>query len=262
MKNWILIISFLVLGCEEAFQYDPGTQTGLLVVEAFMTSEYKQQEVHLSKTYTDINGDPPPVTDALVALNDGNTTFILTHDGDRPGTYLTDSLRGLFGKLYTLYILHEGVEYFARATSAFGSPMEPIVFQKLDEGIFEFIYQESSEPSMTEVIVSWEGTDTSGVTINERRRAFYYTLNSIDIANVFAPEKDRLVFPLGAKVIRKKYSLTQDHQEFVRSLLSEIDWRGGVFDVNPGNVITNLTGGAVGYFSVSMVRSDTTTVSD
>jgi len=255
------MLSFIILGCEEAFEYEPLLQDDLLVVEAFITSEKKPQEVHLSKTYTDLNGDPPPVTNALVAIHDGDSIFIFTHDPERPGTYLSDSIQGLFGKTYTLYILHEGIEYYAQTTSAFGSPLEPLVTRELDNGWFEFVYQESTGPSMMEVIVTWEETDSLGQTKQELRRAFYYTLNSFDITSVFAPEKDGLVFPEGAQVFRRKYSLTENHQDFIRSFLSEVDWRGGVFDVSAGNVLTNLTDGAVGYFSVSMVRTDTTIVS-
>jgi hypothetical protein len=39
--------------------------------------------------------------------------------------------------------------------------------------------------------------------------------------------------------------------------MAETEWRGGLFDVQPGNVRTNLSEGAVGYFSVSAVVADT-----
>ncbi len=261
MKHWIFILTMVMLGCEEAFEYEPNVLDDLLVVEAFITSERKPQEVRLSMTYSDLNADPPPITNALVALHDGDTTIILTHDQERPGTYMTDTLQGLFDKMYTLYILYDGEEYYAQATSAFGSPLEPIVIREREDGLFEFIYQESSEPSMTEVVVSWDETDSLGQSKPVEHKAFYYTLNSIDITSVFAPEKSSLTFPEGAQIFRRKYSLTDNHQDFIRSFLSEVDWRGGIFDVSAGNVLTNLTTGAVGYFSVSMVRTDTTIVS-
>ena len=43
-------------------------------------------------------------------------------------------------------------------------------------------------------------------------------------------------------------------------MLSETEWRGGLFDVKRANVITNLSEGAVGFFAVSTVVTDTTTV--
>ncbi|MBE9509733.1 MAG: hypothetical protein IMY71_02550, partial [Bacteroidetes bacterium] len=44
------------------------------------------------------------------------------------------------------------------------------------------------------------------------------------------------------------------------TMLSETEWKGGVFDVLPGNVYTNLSEGAVGFFAVSTVVSDSTVV--
>ena len=90
--------------------------------------------------------------------------------------------------------------------------------------------------------------------------AFYYTLDVIDVNQIFAPDKEEIIFPKGAKFFRRKYSLSEKHQEFLRSLLSETDWRGGFFDVAQGNVKTNLSSGAVGFFAVSMVQTDITVV--
>ncbi|MEQ8425482.1 MAG: hypothetical protein RIA63_12280, partial [Cyclobacteriaceae bacterium] len=67
-------------------------------------------------------------------------------------------------------------------------------------------------------------------------------------------------FPENAVVIRKKFSVSPGYQSFLRSILSETEWRGGVFDVQRANAATNLTEGAIGYFAVSTVVTDTTIV--
>ena len=43
-------------------------------------------------------------------------------------------------------------------------------------------------------------------------------------------------------------------------MLTETDWRGGVFDVLPGNAKTNLTAGAIGYFTAGEVFRDTVVI--
>lgn len=108
---------------------------------------------------------------------------------------------------------------------------------------------------MTNIRAEWS-VDGS----RQTKEAFFYTLDVVDITKTFAPEKEPFTFPKGSTLHRKKYSLTLDHQNFLRSLLAEIDWRGGGFDAAPGNVLTNLSEGAVGYFYVSMVDSDSTIV--
>jgi hypothetical protein len=42
--------------------------------------------------------------------------------------------------------------------------------------------------------------------------------------------------------------------------MMETEWRGGLFDVERGNISTNLSEGAIGYFAASTVLSDSTFV--
>jgi hypothetical protein len=82
----------------------------------------------------------------------------------------------------------------------------------------------------------------------------------VDIIKEFAPAKQEVLFPEGTMVYRKKYSLSEDHQSFIRSLLIETEWRGGLFDVEHGNVQSNFTNGTLGYFGVCQVLSDSVLV--
>jgi hypothetical protein len=43
-------------------------------------------------------------------------------------------------------------------------------------------------------------------------------------------------------------------------MLSETEWRGGVFDVQRANVSTNLSEGAIGFFASCTIVTDTTVV--
>ena len=61
-------------------------------------------------------------------------------------------------------------------------------------------------------------------------------------------------------ISRKKFSASPAYKAFLRGVLSETEWRGGVFDVERANAPTNLSEGAIGFFAVSTVVSDTTVV--
>lgn len=265
MIRRLIIISLipicLLVNCEETQEPNiDANDPSLLVVEALITNENKRHEVRLTQTFSGLANSPKMISNALVALNDGDNTIILQQHPERPGIYLTDTLRALIGKLYTLFIVHEEKEYFAIAASAFGAPLEPLVVVESDNDMIEYVYQESSSPSMMEVQVRWDEAGESGIPIAKEIRAFFYTLNVIDVNQIFAPDKEKVVFPKGAQLRRIKYSLTENHQEFLRSFLSEVDWRGGSFDVAPGNVRTNLSEGAIGFFAVSMTLSDMTII--
>jgi hypothetical protein len=77
---------------------------------------------------------------------------------------------------------------------------------------------------------------------------------------MYKPDKEIFQFPKGTTVIRRKYSVSDAYRAFLRSMLSETEWRGGVFDVQRSNVTTNLSEGAVGFFAVCSVVADTTVV--
>ena len=256
MKESLIILMILLSWqCEEIV--DQGLETdnaALLVVDGGITNEMTTQEIQLSLTFDNLGQEAPPVTDALVLINDGENNHLFTHDESRPGTYMNNSLIALFGKVYILYIQYNGEEYFAFATSDVGTSLPPLTVEETETGLMEYIHTESI-PSMTNVIAEW---NVDGAT--EVKEAFFYTLDVVDITKTFAPEKEPFTFPRGATLHRKKYSLTADHQNFLRSFLAEVDWRGGGFDAAPGNVLTNLSEGAVGYFYVSMVDSDSTII--
>ena len=72
---------------------------------------------------------------------------------------------------------------------------------------------------------------------------YHYTLNSVDVNRIFCPDREHVRFPPGTIVYREKESVSRAYEEFLRGMLSETDWRGGVFDVLPGNARTNLVKG-------------------
>jgi len=261
LRSLLLILLGLTAGCEEANEWENDNNSApLLVVEALLTNENIRHRVRLSETFVNLNDPPAPVSNAIVAVNDGERTMRLQEDPNSPGDYLSDTIRALFGKTYTLYVRHQREEHYAQAGASFITPLEPLIVKETSDGTLEFVYEESDTPSMTEVVVRWKEIDDNGAEIQRESRAFFYTLQVIDVNRIFAPDKQPLVFPKGATLTRRKYSLSKEHQEFLRSFLSEVEWRGGPFDVAPGDVVTNITNGALGYFSVSMVESDTTMV--
>ncbi|HEX2395261.1 MAG TPA: hypothetical protein VHI78_07945, partial [Bacteroidales bacterium] len=85
----------------------------------------------------------------------------------------------------------------------------------------------------------------------------YYVLNNIDLGKIFSPDRQVIKFPHKTTIIRRKYSLTPEHQEFARSLMLETEWRGGIFDAEAGNVPTNFKNGMHGWFAVCTLVSDT-----
>jgi hypothetical protein len=194
-----------------------------------------------------------------VAIFDGTNATLLNESS--PGIYRTvPTYRAVFNRAYYLVILHEGKEYSAGSFLVPVRPLEDLSYRQApsNPGWYTFNLRETQDPSMVEIWLDWShlpGFRDQPVE-NTRARIVYYTVHSIDVNKMFRPDKQDVYFPVGTKVIRKKYSMNQFQEDFVRTLMAETEWRGGLFDVQPGNVQTNLSEGAVGYFSVSQALTD------
>lgn len=238
--------------------------TKLLVVEGMLTNERKVHEIRISHPMTDPNTDPEMVSGALVSIFvGGNSTRLRERE---PGIYVTGpNARAVYGKVYTLFIYYQGIEYYATSSMVPVTPLYDFSYGKLDghDYLYTLNLQKTNDPSMVEILLDWSHLPAfSGLPEEETHaRIVYYSVNSIDVNEIFKPAKEKVVFPVGTIAIRKKYSLSPAQEHFVRTLMAETEWRGGSFDVQPGNTWTNLSEGAIGYFAASTVVSDTNLVS-
>ena len=257
-----LVFLFMLNACEKVIDWNENNrESPLLVVEGRVTNERIRQKVILSRPAPQINGKFEPVSDAFVAIVAGNQTYLMHEDPDFPGDYYTnDTLQGVVGKVYVLYIRLAGKEFTASAYMVPAEPLEPFLDEPCGDG-YKAVFSEQGDPYILELQMDWSGTSFCSGSPTCKAQIMHYFLNTIDVNQMYnMPEKEQVCFPKGTRIIRKKYSLTPDYQEFLRTLLTETSWRGGLFDVESGNVITNLSTGAVGYFSASTVVSDTITV--
>jgi len=103
----IFILSMTWVSCRENIdniQLD-STRTRL-VVEGYMTTDTMRQMVKLSKLGDALNKNPVQVvSNALITISDGTTTFPLVEDQAKKGTYFTSAdVYGVAGRTYTLLI--------------------------------------------------------------------------------------------------------------------------------------------------------------
>ena len=255
----------LLLGCEEPTNWNiKSVENDLIVVEGLITNERVNHLVRITRPVYDLNDDPEAVAGAVVAVQAGNDVAYFREFPEGSGYYYSDTVQAVVGKRYVLYINVNDKEYFAEAEMVPVTPLKPLQYRayNAENNEYEIIFQDSSEPSTKEYWIGWshlpgyEDLPVDSTVI----RTFHYSLSSVDVNQSFSPEKEKVLFPAGSAVIRKKYSLSEAHQAFLRTFLSETEWRGSVFDVQKGNVLTNLSDGAVGFFAVSTVVSDTTLI--
>ncbi|MGB6151096.1 MAG: DUF4249 domain-containing protein, partial [Pricia sp.] len=241
-----------------------------VVIEGFVTDQEGPYTVRISKTadFYDANSFPPQ-EDALVRIfDDQGNEDILSETS--PGIYETATLQGERGTTYTLEVALEGVTYTATSTMPEALiPLDSLTTEFLEESIFNdegyyataffndipdvdnyyrlqvlvngevyfFIDEDDEEAEPVEDINFWLANDkfTDG---NLQDYEFPHTLKVGDTMQVTLAHLDRSTF------------------DYYRTLVDIIDGGG----VAPSNPISNMEGGALGYFGAFSITQNSVVV--
>ena len=259
--SYFVSILIMVLACEEAIEWDLDPEVnGTLAVEAIITNENRIQTLRLSESFSKLTGTAKPVADATVLITDQGETYpFLPHPSD-PGLFLSQmEFAARKDIVYTLFVRWNNQNYFGHNILSIVSPLEPIRFDTSKSqdsiSIIEVAPQYHPwEQAMHEVLVYWRHIDPSPSSLV---KMYYYTFNTVDGSELFKPAEEKVFFPSGSLVVRKKFGLTDDFAKYLRSLVLETRWQGGYFDEDPASLPSNISNGGLGYFSVCAVLSDT-----
>ncbi len=257
---WLLVL-VTSLSCEEKRDWDFKPQeNGNLVVDAVITNEFKFHEIRLSLSFSEQNGQLEVATGAEIIASDGQNSLNFIEDVAEAGRYVSElPFAAQFDKTYSIEIQYKGQTYQAQNEMAQVFPLERITFHaygnsdSLTIGNVAPIYS-PNEQAMYEINIYW--SHLTNVEPNHAK-LFYYTFSTLDVNELFPPDKETVVFPKGSIVIEKKHSLNDDFAAFYRALVMETEWQGGVYDENSASLPTNISNGGLGFFGVSAVLSDT-----
>lgn len=268
-KGIILLLMLGLAGCEKETSWTLQQATGdLVVVDAIITDEIKTHTVKLSQTVSQLNDPPLAYSGASVLLSDGDSSYVLTEKPAGSGLYRTKNNFGAkTGKTYSLLISGKNGVFTAKANMVHGSAFAPLRYSKNKTNNLYHIdwvanTYNAEKAAMFEILIDWSklpaysGMDSLACTA----KLYYYTLPTLDVSEIFAPELEKISFPAGSLITERRYSLSDDFAAYIRALLSETNWRGGLFDSAPANVPTNLSSGATGFFASCSVSSISITV--
>jgi hypothetical protein len=265
MTGWLLFLGSIFLGrsCTEQVDWDLDYQgEDMIVVEARITNEPQSTRVRITRPVYEMNGTPAPVSGASVQINDGRNLHTLREHTGQPGTYMAEP--GFAGEVGRGYQLRIGLGDRRISAVAYMAPVEGFPYMRLvkvqDQPVlYEAYISDQNGPSVIRLELDWShvpGYETLPADENHAL-IYHYTLESVDVNRIFAPEKEHVQFPPGTVVYREKESVSRAYGEYLRGMLSETDWRGGVFDVLPGNPSNNFNGEAYGYFTAAAIIRDT-----
>lgn len=248
------VIFMLVCSCEKVIDIDLNQAAARLVVTANITDEPGPYYVRLARTvnFDAANNDFPAVPGAIVTVADdhGNSELLTEVT---PGVYETRITQGVHGRTYTLTVLFDGVEY--KAISTMPRPVS-LSDLSLEEG--GFIGEQEQE------VVAWF-RDTPGVKNYYRFRgwnnglsfnkAFTFDDKAYDGSEVrysLEPdeERDDLKIRSGDRIEVELQCV--DHNVHLYFLtLSQYTGEGP--PTAPANPVSNISNGALGYFSAHTV---------
>jgi hypothetical protein len=257
MKNYFFLF-FVVVGCEEVVdtpaieKFDP-----VLVVEGMFTNEERIHTVTLSRSVpVNYSGSPTPVSGAIVFIRADDKIIPMVEKIAGTGVYETTRIvNGQPGHVYELSVSVDGKEYTAIDTMEPVTPLDGIRYShSVSNGMYEWTVpnDHSLSPGTT---YEWQAAFVH--TNGDIDKITYYNFTGLETAALFALNQmsQTIWFEPGTKIVQKKYSLSKSYYEFLRAVYIETDWRGGLYDINPANVPTNVTNGATGFFRVSAVAT-------
>lgn len=259
MKQRYIPILLLLVSCQEVIERPlEADARDIIAVEAVLTNENINHQVRLTHPYAKQNGQAVVASGAQVTLTDGTSLYPLVEFPSSSGEYYSEPFIAVVGRQYGLEIRYQGRVYTAIDQSQGVEPLEEIVYEPVAEGGYQLIFRETgSLPHYITHHINWQHTSAC-TTAPCQGAVVQYDLKTVDAHEAFKPEKIPFVFPGGSLIVRRKYSVSPGYRAYLRAILSETEWRGGVFDVEPANAPTNLSPGAVGYFAVTSVVADTT----
>ncbi len=262
--TYLFLLLILFASCEKRSDFEvKSADLNFIVVDALLTNEVKNQLVSLSYPLTQLNGNVRPVTGASVLISNEDSVYLLNESPVNSGKYVSmTSFSAQAGKHYTLKVIHGTNIYTAKAQMVTGMDFVPLRYMKNGlDNLYRILWVSNpynpNRPAMYEVLLDWSHVPGYQNYNQEdcKSRMMVYTLPTLDVSEVFSPSKEKILFPLGTKITERRYSLTNEHAEFLREMLMETDWQGGFFNTAPANITTNLSSGARGFFGVCAVTS-------
>ncbi|KYH07762.1 hypothetical protein A1704_03605 [Chryseobacterium cucumeris] len=263
MKNTLyIIVSLLALtSCEKEIDLDLNDQSGNIVIEGNVTNQSGPYTVKITKSVSFSSPNQyPAVTGAQVILSDNTgQTETLHYVGN--GVYQTTTFAGEPGRTYTLKVESEGKQYSAQSKMP-----EVVNFDGLQQSSFKFGDKTTYTllPLFTDPLPLGNRYLFS-FTINDLTKKYMNTFS--DNVNNGLPNQQPLILPnddnkgrdhevvVGDKIHVEMQSIDNNVFTYYSALLQISGGNGGT--ATPTNPPSNISNGALGYFSAHTTDTQT-----
>ncbi|MBT1704846.1 DUF4249 domain-containing protein [Chryseosolibacter indicus] len=270
LNIFILSLAIALASCDEPFKLDPKQTVEKVVIEGLVTDQPNRQSVKLSKTNSFYSTGPSPrISNAVVTVSDdlGKTVNFIhnpRNHRDSVGIYIPEeAFTGEIGRTYKLRVDIEGEIFEAEDMLAQVSKIDSLSYE-IDE---DEVDDPEVEGKIYEVLMYIKEPKDE---VNFYLIKFYrngvltlYDNNDIYISDdeILAENIDGVAGPtiygIGDEAKVELYSLSRRGYVFYSDLSNILNGDGGMFGPVPSSPRTNLSNGALGFFQVSAIQSNT-----
>lgn len=256
MKNtfFIILSLFLLTSCEKEIDLDLADKSGNIVIEGNITDQPGPYYVKITKSvaFTQ-NNQYPAVTGAEVILSDNTgQTETLQYVGD--GKYKTSAFTAVTGRTYTLKVQAEGKQYTAQSTMP-----TPVSFDGLTQDSFVFggVTTYTLLPVFTDPATLGNRYLFNFTVNNKPKKTFDVFSDNVNnglvnqrplfLPNDDSDDTDAVKVVVGDTIHVEMQCIDNNIFTFYSALLQITGDNGG--GVTPSNPPSNVSNGALGYFS-------------
>ncbi|WP_172677442.1 DUF4249 domain-containing protein [Marinifilum fragile] len=276
----LLMFTIIFSSCTEEINVDVDSGETRLSVEAAVTSDLTKHHVILKET-SDVffNQDAIPVHSAKITVTDGKTTY--NYQETKPGYYESEeAFAGQPGNTYSLSITNVDVnkdgtleEYLASSTMKSNYVIDSIKMhfdpdyesydEDVDKGPFWLVSLYMKDDIKTEDYYGF-ACRINDVMVHDTiteilvQKDTYFngeTSKGVDVGE-FNQEKTDEILKDNDIITLETYAISEEYYDFV-SQLQELDEGQNMFSGPPGNITSNISNGAIGFFAVYSITRTT-----
>jgi hypothetical protein len=253
-----IMLNFIVLltSCRQEIDLDLNTSNAKIIIEGAVTDQRVPYEVKITKSINfNAKNEYPPVIGAFVTIGD-NAGNLDTLKEVQAGIYRTSKLRGIASRRYTLTVKVEGQIYTAASTLPRAVGLDSLTIEK---DVLDSTFSDGSYTGYLLLPIFQDPRDEPNFYFFnvfskiDKEKSFFNLLSDV---NFDGQENTEPVYfsstsKLKDSVTVEMWCIDRDVHTYFNSLNKLQNTQSGT----PTNPITNIKGGALGYFSAHSIRS-------
>jgi hypothetical protein len=247
------LILFILFGCKKVIDVNLHNAATQIVITGQIDNRPGPYEVSISKT-VDFSSENvfPPVSGAVVKITANGITDSLTETS--PGIYSTHFLRGRPGVTYSLFVSAEGKEYTATSTMPQPVQLDSIDFRSGRKDALYAVANFQDPEGIPNYYQFIEYADGNTFRNGRGNSVFDDRLSDGRYINRLLYD-DSSDIKTGVILTVQMNCIDKEVYSYLSELLQISGGGGGFSSPTPANPTSNITGGALGYFSAHTVST-------